>query len=246
MISSLQHVGQLRPANFTWQGMCTVNQLIKGSMRKAPMCALLMVGVAFLLGCGSEPAEPLIEAGPAPAAGAVNAPELETANQPGSSEPADSQAMPEYTSSQTMPAYDSSMPAVAPSASIESGSEADSGDSTTGESLVEPAAPLVETSGQSDLFVERDAIDALSEDLFLEIISPTEEVVFVESATFLLTARTVIDAAVSVNDDLVEVNEEGILEAELTLEEGPNLVEVVASTAGGDELSAVLTIFYLP
>ena len=201
------------------------------------MCALLIIGVVFILGCGSKDADLPVEAAPAPAIGAATAPEVNNANQPTSSQP---------TNSPTTPANDSSIPVVPPSSSNESTSESGSGSSNTTEALVVPVVDVEADSSQSDLFVERDGLDALSEALFLEIISPAEEVVFVESPIFVLKARTVIDAAVSVNDDLVDVNEEGILEIELTLEEGPNVVEVVTSLSNGDEKSAVLTIFYLP
>ena len=50
----------------------------------------------------------------------------------------------------------------------------------------------------------------------------------------------------SVNDDLVDLNEEGMLEVLVDLEEGPNIIEVVVSVGTGEEMSAVLTIFYLP
>ena len=84
------------------------------------------------------------------------------------------------------------------------------------------------------------------EDLFLEIIAPEADVAFVGDPTFLVSARSRLDAAVSVNDDLVELNEEGLLETLVDLEEGPNIIEVVASIDTGEEVSAVLTIFYLP
>ncbi|MCH8064148.1 MAG: DUF4382 domain-containing protein [Chloroflexi bacterium] len=89
-------------------------------------------------------------------------------------------------------------------------------------------------------------VDDEIEDLFLEIIAPEEDVVFVGDPTFLVSARTRLDAAVSVNDDLVDLNEEGMLEVLVDLEEGPNIIEVVVSVGTGEEVSAVLTIFYLP
>ena len=89
-------------------------------------------------------------------------------------------------------------------------------------------------------------IDDAIEDLFLEIITPEDGVAFVSDPTYLVSARTRLDAAVSVNDDLVDLNEEGLLEALVELEEGDNTIEVVASIDTGEEVSAVLIIFYLP
>lgn len=89
--------------------------------------------------------------------------------------------------------------------------------------------------------------DPLSEELFLVLLSPQEDTVFVNSPTVSLSGLTVIDAVVSVNDDLVEVDAEGRFEAVASLEEGPNLIEVVvSSTATGEEKSVVLMVFYLP
>ena len=62
----------------------------------------------------------------------------------------------------------------------------------------------------------------------------------------VLTGRTRIDAAVAVDDDFVEVDEDGLFTIELNLEEGPNIIEVLASVVGEDELSFVLIISYEP
>ncbi len=88
--------------------------------------------------------------------------------------------------------------------------------------------------------------DPLGEAFFLRVLSPSEETSFVTAPRATVEGMTRVDAIVSVNDDLVTVDETGRFQAEVDLEEGPNLVEVVASTASGEELSAVLTIFYLP
>ncbi|MCH7746042.1 MAG: hypothetical protein IIC84_08220, partial [Chloroflexi bacterium] len=55
-----------------------------------------------------------------------------------------------------------------------------------------------------------------------------------------------VDAVVSINDDLVDVDEAGFFKALVKLEEGPNIIEVVASVAGGEEEFVILTVFYLP
>lgn len=88
--------------------------------------------------------------------------------------------------------------------------------------------------------------DPLGEAFFLKVLSPGEETSFVTVPRATVEGMTRVDAVVSVNDDLVTVDETGRFQAEVELEEGPNLVEVVASIASGEELSAVLTIFYMP
>ena len=67
---------------------------------------------------------------------------------------------------------------------------------------------------------------------------------FVTTDTFYVAGRTSIDALVSVNDTFVDVAVDGTFRATVTLEEGPNIIEVVASTAEGDESSIVLVIIY--
>ncbi len=88
--------------------------------------------------------------------------------------------------------------------------------------------------------------DPLGEAFFLKVLSPGEETSFVAVPRATVEGMTRVDAIVSINDDLVTVDETGRFQAEVELEEGPNLVEVVASIASGEELSAVLTIFYMP
>lgn len=211
-------------------------------MRKVQVCALLAVGAALLVACGSDSAKSPAEAAPEPVAKIAPAqestldttPNTTTSSRPTTLNPA---------TSQTAPAYEPPNTAVAPSSSTGS----DGGSTATNlETIDRSLVSNILESTQGDLFIERDAIDALSDELFLEILSPSEDVAFVESPNFVLTARTVLDAAVSVNDDLVDVDEEGILKVVLILEEGPNLIEVVTSLSNGDEKSAVLTIFYLP
>lgn len=217
-----------------------MNQLIKGSVSKLQIGALLIFGVAILVGCGSKSDEPPVEAAPALSEKVQSILEPSTNLVTGDTKPVyDSKP----ATSPAMPQYNSSVPGSAPSSQVIEETEGAPTSSGSTEAQLEPAPS---ESDRSELFVAHDAIDALGESLFLEIISPNEEVAFVESSTFVLTARTTIDAAVSVNDTLVDVNEDGILETELTLEEGPNVVEVVTSISSGEEQSAVLTIFYLP
>ena len=90
--------------------------------------------------------------------------------------------------------------------------------------------------------LEQDPFDG---PFFLNLISPEEDTIFIESPTYTVSGKTRIDATVSVNDDLIDVNENGVFSALVTLEEGPNIVEVVARVEA-EEQSAVLTIFYLP
>lgn len=80
---------------------------------------------------------------------------------------------------------------------------------------------------------------------FLEVREPQDESV-VSVGDIRLSGATTPDAVVSVNGKIVEVDEEGNFVTMVTLEEGPNLIEVVASDFEGNEDSCILTIIYAP
>lgn len=89
--------------------------------------------------------------------------------------------------------------------------------------------------------------DALSEVFFLEVLSPDHQTSFADGPSVAVSGRSRVDAVVSVNDTLAELDEDGAFEVVESLVEGPNLIEVVASVDGGEtQTSAVLTVFYLP
>jgi len=57
---------------------------------------------------------------------------------------------------------------------------------------------------------------------------------------------TTADATVSVKGSLVDVGADGKFSTTVSLEEGPNSIEVVASDSQGNENSQVLTVIYAP
>jgi hypothetical protein len=66
-------------------------------------------------------------------------------------------------------------------------------------------------------------------------------------ATVRVMGGTAPDGIVTVNGDAVEVDERGVFETTLALEEGPNLIEVVASQQlGGPGRAAQITVFHTP
>lgn len=81
---------------------------------------------------------------------------------------------------------------------------------------------------------------------FLHIAEPLDGEAFVSTSTFDVVGRTSVDALVSVNDIFPDVEVDGTFTATVTLDEGPNVIEVVASTSAGDEASIVLLIIYEP
>lgn len=87
-----------------------------------------------------------------------------------------------------------------------------------------------------------DAIGAF----FLDILEPADGEAFVSTDTYEIVGRTSVDALVTVNDTFVDVAVDGTFTLTVTLADGPNIVEVVASTAGGDQSGVVLVIIYEP
>ena len=75
---------------------------------------------------------------------------------------------------------------------------------------------------------------------FLQLLSPLagpddDDIAFVSEPTALISGRTRVDAAVSIDDTFVEVDEDGIFQITVELEEGINYFEIVASVTGEQE-----------
>lgn len=54
------------------------------------------------------------------------------------------------------------------------------------------------------------------------------------------------DNVVSVGGEVVEVDEDGNFTVVVTLEEGPNVIEVIASNFDGEEVDTLITVIYFP
>ena len=79
----------------------------------------------------------------------------------------------------------------------------------------------------------------------LEVTEPQDEIT-VNTSTIQVKGVTTADATVSVNGSLVDVGADGKFSTTVSLEQGPNSIEVVASDSQGNENSQVLTIIYVP
>lgn len=75
----------------------------------------------------------------------------------------------------------------------------------------------------------------------LTMLSPTDESVVTGTET-TVSGTTSPDAVVSVNGYLVEVDLDGNFSTVISLEEGPNSIEVVASDYEGNETGQVVTV----
>ena len=78
----------------------------------------------------------------------------------------------------------------------------------------------------------------------LTITEPLDETT-VYTADLLVKGQTEPDAVVSVNEAVVDVDAEGKFSTMVTLEEGPNPIEVLASDFEGNEGSVTLTVIYV-
>ena len=84
------------------------------------------------------------------------------------------------------------------------------------------------------------------DEFVLHIVEPVAAETLTANPTLLVSGRTRVDAVLTVNDTFVDPDIDGMFSTELTLEAGPNIVEVVASISTGEELSAVLVVIYEP
>ncbi|MFC1994349.1 hypothetical protein ACFLVI_03700 [Chloroflexota bacterium] len=81
-------------------------------------------------------------------------------------------------------------------------------------------------------------------DFFLDIVSPSELEVIVDTDAIIISGRTTIDAVVTVNDAFPELDLDGMFQISVQLVEGVNIIEIVASIATGEQLDRVLTVIY--
>jgi len=81
--------------------------------------------------------------------------------------------------------------------------------------------------------------------LWLQILSPLDEAV-VDTPQVDVIGSAPVGAVISVNDEILVVDSDLQFTIPVTLEEGPNLIEIIASDENGNELSVLLTITYEP
>jgi hypothetical protein len=82
--------------------------------------------------------------------------------------------------------------------------------------------------------------------MFLDIESPATLEIIVAEATYVVVGRTRLDAVVSVNDTFAEVDEDGRFRISVSLEEGPNIIEVISTLSSGKEVVEIIVIIYSP
>ena len=85
----------------------------------------------------------------------------------------------------------------------------------------------------------------LAQDFFLAVTEPQDESV-VDTSPIRVSGSTSSGAEVSVNGELIDVDEQGNFAAMVEMEEGPNVVEVIATDYEGNEDYRILTVIYAP
>ena len=83
-------------------------------------------------------------------------------------------------------------------------------------------------------------------DLFLQLEQPEELELLTEEESLEVVGRTRVDAVVTINDTIVEPDIDGRFSLTVDLEAGPNIIELVASVASGDQEDLVLVAIYIP
>ena len=109
-------------------------------------------------------------------------------------------------------------------------------------STATPSEPITKAETPSEAETPSDS----RHELFLQITAPVEVELVSAEPLITIEGKTRADAVVTLNDLLVEPNALGGFEAEVTLLEGPNVIEILASVGSGKYVSKILTVIYLP
>jgi len=85
----------------------------------------------------------------------------------------------------------------------------------------------------------------ISGTLWIHLFSPQDEAV-VQSAQIFVNGQAPMDTVISVNDEIYLVSADQSFSIPVNLEEGPNVLEFVASDLSGNEVAFILTVTYEP
>jgi hypothetical protein len=83
------------------------------------------------------------------------------------------------------------------------------------------------------------------QELLLEVAEPQDESV-VNTSPIRVVGTTVLNAQVTINDQVISVDEGGNFVAMVELEEGPNVIEISAIDQQDSEANLILNLIYLP
>lgn len=80
---------------------------------------------------------------------------------------------------------------------------------------------------------------------WLQVLSPLDEAI-VNTPQVDVNGSAPAGAVISINEEILIVDIDQQFKTTVSLDEGPNLVEIIASDENGNELSVLLTITYEP
>ena len=81
--------------------------------------------------------------------------------------------------------------------------------------------------------------------IWLQVLSPQDEAVVNTSQVDVIGAAPA-GSVVSVNDEILIIGDDQQFKTTLSLDEGPNLIEILASDENGNETSLLLTVTFEP
>ncbi len=81
--------------------------------------------------------------------------------------------------------------------------------------------------------------------LWVKILSPLDGAV-VDTPQIEVLGSAPADTVITMDDQILIVGADGQFRASLSLDEGPNVIEIVASDAQGHEVTSTLTVTYEP
>lgn len=82
-------------------------------------------------------------------------------------------------------------------------------------------------------------------DFKIQILSPQDGEV-VKTKQIEVSGNAPVETVITINDQIILVSSSGDFSAPVSLEEGPNVIELVASDEKGNELDIILTVMYEP
>lgn len=109
--------------------------------------------------------------------------------------------------------------------------------------LTSPAQTQEGVSGDSANSSE--GMTQTSGSLTVKILEPQDGVA-VSTNVVTVKGEAPPETVVTVNDDILLVEADGKFESDVALEEGPNVIEIVASDLEGNEVTFIVTVTYEP
>lgn len=106
-------------------------------------------------------------------------------------------------------------------------------------------SPATLTSGAAPIVEASPTVESTTQNIELQVISPQDGDTITTSQVDVIGIAAA-GSVVSVNDDILILGEDQQFKSTVSLDEGPNLIEVVASDDNGNETSVILTVTYEP